>query len=435
MSATGEALLTDLYELTMVGAYLEAGMRERAVFELFVRQLPRARGFLVAAGLEQALAFLQELRFDDEDLDALAARGFAPTLLRALSELRFTGDVDAVPEGTIVFENEPLVRVSAPLPEAQIVEPFLMNVVHFQTLVASKAARCVLAAPGKLLVDFGLRRAHGADAGLYAARAAYLAGFSGTSTVLAGTRFGVPLYGTMAHAFIQAHDDELAAFRSFARASPERTVLLIDTFDTEEAARKVVALACEGVQVLGVRIDSGDLGEQAHRVRKILDDAGLARCAIFASGGLDELALRDLAGAPIDGYGIGTRLVTSADAPYLDCAYKLEEYAGRPRRKRSPGKATWPGAKQVYRTTHDGVMAFDTVTLAVEPAAGEPILVPQMRGGERVRSPEPLDVIRRRALAELATLPPHLRALEAGRPYPVRIAPTLVCLAEQLDRS
>jgi nicotinate phosphoribosyltransferase len=341
--------------------------------------------------------------------------------------------VDAVPEGTVVFENEPIVRVSAPLPQAQLVESRLMNLVHFETIIASKAARCVLAAPGKPLVDFGLRRAHGFEAALLAARASYVAGFAGTSTVLAGLRFGIPLYGTMAHSFVEAYDDELDAFRAFARAEPEGALLLIDTYDTEEAARKVVRLAREGVVVCGVRIDSGDLAEHARRVRTILDEGGLERCAIFASGGLDEVSLRDLAGAPIDGFGIGSRLDTSADAPYLDCAYKLEEYAGRPRRKRSEGKATWPGTKQIYRASKDGVMTYDFVTAEGERPLGEPLLVPQMRGGRRVRSPESLDAIRARAASELARLPPHLRALETEPPYEVRIAPVLERMAAELD--
>jgi nicotinate phosphoribosyltransferase len=435
MSATGEALLTDLYELTMVSAYLDAGLRGPSVFELFTRRLPRSRGFLVAAGLEQALLFLERLRFDDGDLELLRTRhGFAPSFLESLRDLRFTGDVDAVPEGTVVFENEPLVRVTAPLPEAQLVESRLMNLVHFETIIASKAARCVLAAPGKLLVDFGLRRAHGFEAGLLAARATYIAGYEGTSTVLAGLRFGIPLYGTMAHSFVEAYDDELEAFRAFARASPDDAVFLIDTYDTEEAARKVVLLAKEGVRVRGVRIDSGDLAEHARRVRRILDDGGLARASIFASGGLDERALRGLSSAPIDGFGVGTRADTSADAPYLDCAYKLEEYAGRPRRKRSEGKATWPGAKQIYRATRDGVMAFDTVTRAEDRAEGVPLLVPFMRAGKRVHAPEPLEEIRKRAARGLRALPEHLRALGTEPRYPVHIASALVRLAEELDR-
>ncbi len=435
----GESLLTDLYELTMVNAYRAAGMAERAVFELFVRALPATRGFLVAAGLEQMLAFLERMHFEESELRDLERDGHVGReLVDRLRDLRFTGDVDAVPEGTVVFENEPMVQISAPIAEAQLVETRVMNLVHFQTIIASTAARSVLAAPGKVLVDFGVRRAHGLEAGLLAARAAYLAGFAGTSTVLAGLRFGIPLFGTMAHSYVEAHDDELDAFRTFARSNPGNVVLLIDTYDTERGAEKVVALAREGIRARGVRIDSGDLAEHARRVRKILDDGGLRDCTIFASGGLDEHALLDLvdAGAPIDGFGIGTRLDTSADAPYLDCAYKLEEYAGRPRRKRSEGKATWPGRKQVFRAFDEhGTMKGDVVALASEPQPGEPLLVPVMRGGRRLRPAEPLEASRRRAAGSLAALPAHLRALDVEPRYPVRITPRLEAIARELDRS
>jgi nicotinate phosphoribosyltransferase len=430
-------LLTDLYELTMLRGYLAAHMVETASFELYVRALPRTRGFLIAAGLEQALAFLEDLRFEEADLAELArSGGFDEPLLEKLRTLSFTGDVDAVPEGTIVFENEPILRVTAPIAEAQLVETRLINLVHFQTVVASKAARTVLVAAGRVLVDFGLRRAHGFEAGLYAARASYLAGFSGTSTVLAGTRFGIPLYGTMAHSFVEAHDDEMEAFRSFVRANPDNAVLLIDTYDTEEGARKVVALGEEGVRVRGVRIDSGDLAEHARRVRHILDLGGLRDCAIFASGGLDELAIQALMAArtPIDGFGVGTRLDTSADAPYLDCAYKLEEYAGRPRRKRSEGKATWPGRKQVYRQyDHEGRMAGDSVTLEGDHRAGEALLAPVMRRGRRLRPAEPLGVIRARVREQLERLPAHLHGLDVAPAYDVDISPALVALDAQLD--
>jgi nicotinate phosphoribosyltransferase len=433
----GESLLTDLYELTMVAAYRAEGMQDRAVFELFVRKLPRARGFLVAAGLEQALDFLERFHLGASELAQLERSGrVSRDLLSRLRDLRFTGDVDAVPEGTVVFENEPLMRVVAPMPEAQVVETRLINLIHFQTIIASTAGRSVLAAPGKLLVDFGSRRAHGFEAALLCARAAYIAGFDGTSTVLAGVRFRIPLYGTMAHSFVEAHDDELDAFRSFGRTNPENAVFLIDTYDTEAAAHKVVALAREGIRARGVRIDSGDLAEHARRVRKILDDGGLRACSIFASGGLDEYAVHDLVatGAPIDGFGVGTRLDTSAEAPYLDCAYKLEEYAGRPRRKRSEGKATWPGRKQVYRIYDErGVMRRDIVTLAHESEEGEPLLVPVMRGGRRLHPAESLEAIRERAARLLGSLPDHLRARDVAPRYPVHIAPPLQRLAAQLD--
>ncbi|HSQ64394.1 MAG TPA: nicotinate phosphoribosyltransferase, partial [Polyangiaceae bacterium] len=276
----------------------------------------------------------------------------------------------------------------------------------------------------------------GLEAGVLAARAAYLAGCAGTSNVEAGHRFGIPVSGTMAHSWVMAFDDEMQAYRQYTSLYGDRTVLLIDTYDTEEGARNVVRLAREGLRAVGVRIDSGDLAEHARRVRAILDAGGLERCTIFASGGLDELAVRELveSGAPIDGFGIGSRLDTSADAPYLDCAYKLVEYAGRPRRKRSEGKATWAGRKQVFRSSADGgAMAFDTLTLEGARAEGEPLLVPMMRGGKRVAPPEPIAASRARAAAQLARLPSHLRALEAQPAYPVRVAPELVALAAEVD--
>ena len=293
MNPLASPLLTDLYQLTMLNAYFAHGMRETAVFELFVRKLPASRNFMMAAGLEQALTFLEQLRFTPDELEWVERSGkFARGFAANLAGLRFTGEVHAMPEGTVFFSNEPVLRVTAPLPEAQLVESRLINLVHFETLVASKAARSVLAAPGKLLVDFGLRRAHGAEAGLLAARASYLAGFSGTATVMAAPLMGIPVFGTMAHSFVQAHDDEAAAFEHFATTYPSGTTLLIDTYDTELAARKVVVLAARlrarGTRVAGVRLDSGDLGALARSVRRILDEGGLADVTIFASGNLDE---------------------------------------------------------------------------------------------------------------------------------------------------
>ena len=332
-------LLTDLYQLNMIQAYLDHGQTGTAVFEFFVRAVPSRRQFLMAAGLEQALDFLQDLRFSADDLDWLSRSGrFGKAMIDYLAGLRFTGEVHAMPEGTVFFANEPILRVTAPLPQAQLLETRLVNLLHFQTLIASKAARSVLAAPGRLLVDFGLRRAHGAEAGIMAARASYVAGFAGTATVLAGKLFDIPIYGTMAHSFVQSYDDEAAAFEAFAVSRPEGLTLLIDTYDTEAGARKVVALAprlkSRGITVQAVRLDSGDLLALSRAVRGILDDGGLKAIRIFASGGLDEERVAALlrAGAPIDGFGIGTSLTTSSDAPTLDCVYKLEEYAGLPRR-------------------------------------------------------------------------------------------------------
>jgi nicotinate phosphoribosyltransferase len=442
VNPAASALLTDLYQLTMLQAYLDRGMQETAVFELFVRRLPPGRSFLLAAGLEQALDFLEELRFSEEELAWLAGSGrFSRALLDYLEALRFSGDVHALPEGTVFFPEEPILRVTAPLPQAQLVETRLMNLLHYPTLVASKAARAVLAARGKPLIDFGLRRAHGAEAGLLAARASYLAGFAGTATVLAGQLFAVPIFGTMAHSFVQAHADEAEAFEGFAASQPGNVVLLLDTYDTEAAAHKVVALrpqlAARGTAVRGVRLDSGDLARHARRVRRILDEGGLPDATILASGNLDERRVAELvaSGAPIDAFALGTVLATSADGPYLDCAYKLQEYAGRSCRKRSEGKATWPGRKQVYRQCGpDGRMARDVVALEGDRREGEALLEPVLCGGHRLGPRPPLAALRAHAARELDRLPEDLRRLEPARPYPVEISPALRALAAEVDR-
>ncbi|WP_246261673.1 nicotinate phosphoribosyltransferase [Azoarcus taiwanensis] len=436
-------LLTDLYQLTMMQAYFDGRMFEPAVFEFFVRKLPEGRNFLIAAGLEQVLDFLEGLRFAPEELDWLSGTGrFSPAFIEWLAKLRFTGEVDAMPEGTVFFPDEPILRVVAPLPLAQLVESRIINLLQFQTLVASKAVRSVLAAEGRLLVDFGMRRSHGAEAGLLSARASYLAGFAGSATVLAGMRWGVPLYGTMAHSFIQAHDNEVVAFEHFARSQPQANTMLIDTYDTEAAAEKLVGLAHrlakEGIEIQAVRLDSGDLGEHARKVRAILDAGGLQRMRIFASGNLDEYRLRELvaAGAPIDGFGVGTRMNTSADHPYFDCAYKLQEYAGEARRKRSEGKATWPGRKQVWRHYDDvGRIVGDTLTTLDDDGIGTALLEPVMRDGRRLAPSPALDAVRERVAAQLDTLPEPLRRLEpAAASVPVTVSPVLQALAEAVDR-
>ena len=441
MAGGASPLLTDLYELNMLEAYLDGGETGTAVFELFFRKFAPQRNFLVAAGLEQTLEYLAQLNFGPPELDWLARSGrFSRRLIDYLAGFRFTGDVHAVPEGTLVFADEPIIRVTAPLPEAQIVETRLINLLHFQTVIASKAARMVLAAPGKTLVDFGLRRAHGAEAGLLAARAAYIAGFAGTATLQAGVEFGIPVHGTMAHSFVQAHDDEAAAFERFARSRPENLTLLIDTYDCERAAQKVVdlapRLASSGIRVQAVRLDSGDLGALAHRVRAILDAGGLSSVRIFASGGLDEWRLADLAAtAPIDGFGVGTSLTVSADQPALDCAYKLQEYRGIARRKWSTGKVTWPGRKQIFRTYRaDGAMAGDLLTVEGDPQAGAPLLIPVMRGGKRLGERPSLASLREHAAAELARLPQPWRNLDPALPYPVTVTPALTRLAAEVDR-
>ncbi len=442
MEFSTSPLLTDLYQLNMIQAYLDRGKTKPAVFEFFVRKLPVQRGFLIAAGLEQALDFLEAVRFSPNEIDWLARSGrFSGRLLDYLAAFGFTGDVHAMPEGTPFFANEPILRVTAPIAEAQLVETRLINILHFQSLIASKAARMVLMAPGKLLVDFGLRRAHGAEAGLMAARASYLAGFTGTATVIAERDYGIPIFGTMAHSFIQAFEDEAEAFEAFARARPENVVLLIDTYDTEAGARKVVDIASRlraaGIRIHGVRLDSGDMIALSKSVRRILDEGDLADVTIFASGGLDEHALGEMARAhaPIDGFGIGTSLSTSSDAPALDCAYKLQEYAGLPRRKRSTGKATWPGRKQVWRRFGtDGRMKGDVLSLENDVQSGEPLIERVMKEGRRVRPRPTLAEIRERTAHQLKRLPEPLCRLEGGASYPVKIADALRKLAAAVDR-
>lgn len=436
-------LLTDLYQLTMAHAYHALDMHDTAVFELFVRRLPRGRSFLVAAGLEQALDHLENLRFGGAELEFLERLGdFPRDFLDRLATLRFTGSVHAMPEGTVFFADEPILRVTAPIIEAQLLESRLLNLVHFQTLIASKAVRCVLAAAQRRLVDFGMRRAHGAEAALYAARAAWIAGFDATATVEAGRRFGVPLSGTMAHSFIQAHALEIEALRNFARVRPGATTLLIDTYDTERAAHDVVALARElaaqGGQrrIQAVRIDSGDLAASSRAVRDILDAGGCSGVRIVLSGGLDEYRIAELlaAGAQADAFGVGTSLDISEDAPSLDMVYKLEEYAGLARRKRSTGKATWPGRKQVWRTRDAaGRLAGDRVALEDERPGGEALLQEVMRNGRRLGETPALTALREHCRQELAALPAQLRALAPDGSYPVDISSRIRELAVSLD--
>jgi nicotinate phosphoribosyltransferase len=442
MTPTTTSLLTDLYELTMAQAYLAQDMTGEAVFEFFVRKLPSRRNFFMAAGLEQVLTYLEAFHFAEHDLGWLEQTGsFTPSTLAALRTMRFSGDVHAMPEGTVFFPHEPILRITAPLPQAQLVETRVMNLLNFQTMVASKSCRSVLAAEGRPLIDFGLRRSHGAEAGLLAARASYLAGFAGTSNVLAGARFAIPTYGTMAHSFVQAHHDETEAFLHIAQAQPRNVVLLIDTYDTEAAAEKVVALAPrlknQGISIHGVRLDSGDLADHAQKVRQILDRGGLADTTILASGNLDEDRVEALvkSGAPIDRYAVGTAMTTSADAPYLDCAYKLQEYAGRPCRKRSEGKATWPGRKQVYRLSgRDGRLEGDTITVEGDSQPGLPLLRQVMQSGRRLAPSPSIQEIRNHAGLALAELPDTLRRLDQAAPYEVRIAEALEQLAQRVDR-
>ena len=426
------ALLTDLYQLTMLQAYFREGLSEPAVFSLHFRRLPAARNYVLACGLDDALRYLETLHFDDAAIRHLRSLGgFRDDFLDWLRALRFRGDVHAVPEGTPVFPDEPLLEVVASLPEAQLAETFLMNQVHFQSVAASKASRVVTAARGHAVVDFGLRRTPGTDAGLKVARAFYLAGGSATSNVLAGKLYGIPTAGTMAHSYIEAHDREADAFRSFAELYPG-TTLLVDTYDTLEGVRRVVALAKEqgdAFRVGAVRLDSGDLAELSVQARRLLDAAGLRQVAIFASGGLDEYAIRDLLdhGAPIDAFGVGTRMGVASDAPSLDMAYKLAAYAGRGRLKTSPGKRTLPGRKQIFRVEEGGVAVRDVLGRHDEALPGRPLLQPVMRGGERLAAGRSeLATLRAGAAAELARLPERIRALEpAERSYRVELSEAL----------
>jgi nicotinate phosphoribosyltransferase len=425
--------------------------------------LPSNRSFLLSAGLEPLLDWLEGLTFTAEEIAWLRSLNrFQPEFLDTLQRLRFHGEVSAVPEGTILFADEPMVRVTAPIMQAQLIETRLINLLHYQTLVATKAARCVLAAQRTPVVDFGLRRAHGAEAGLLAARAAWIAGFNATSNMLAGMQFGIPLAGTMAHAYVQAHEAEALAFETFARANPAHAVMLIDTYDTEQGAHRAVAvsqtLAKQGITLQGVRIDSGDLAPLTRRVRRILDDAGLTQARILVSGNLDEwqIAALNAVGAPIDTFCVGTALTTSMDTPALDCACKLVEYAGRPRSKRSIDKQTLPGCKQVWRRLDaHAYIAEDLISLSHEAcelrhARGDPrqlslrgfradaskpraMLQVVMREGRRIRPAPTLAQLRDYAASELASLPAASRELDGSSPPPVRLSKSLQALIKPFD--
>lgn len=432
----GGGLRTDLYEINMAASYLRHDRNRTAVFSLFVRKMPKDRGFLVAAGLADCLDFLEGFGFDDADLAYLAeTQGYGPDVLALLKGVRFTGDVWAVPEGRVVFADEPLLEVTAPIAEAQLVETVLLNHVTFQTSVATKAARCVLAAGPARLVDFAFRRTQGVEAAMSVARASAIAGFAATSNVEAARRYGLPAAGTMAHSFIESFTDEEAAFATFATDFPGKTTFLVDTYDTLGGVRAAIGVArrLELPGPISVRLDSGDLADLARRTRALLDEHGFTDAQIFASGGLDEYAIAELAreGAPIDAYGVGTRMGVSADAPYLDSAYKLVSYDGRPVMKLSPGKATAPGAKQIFRGEHD-----DLVGLRSEPTppGRHGLLRPVMRGGRRVAPPEPLSVLRDRCAADIDRLPTEARALRGASPPPVQHTPELTRLSERVRR-
>jgi nicotinate phosphoribosyltransferase len=445
IDAAAAALLTDQYELTMAASYLRRDRNDEATFELFVRDLPPNRAWLLAAGIGPTLRLVRELRFERPALDYLASLGrFDDAFLDYLETFRFAGDIEAIPEGTVCFGGEPLVRITAPRIEAQLLETILLNQIGFQTLVATKAARVVLAAgggelgAGERVVDFSPRRDHGIDAALKVARAAAVAGCGGTSNMLAAMLYGLQPVGTMAHSYVLSFDSEPEAFRAFVEDHPEATILLVDTYDTLTGVRNAIAAAREaGKPLAGVRLDSGDLDALSRSTRRLLDEAGLQTTQIAASGDLEEEQISRLvaAGAPIDLWGVGTELGTSRDAPSLNVVYKLvadrRGGAWRGVRKLSAAKATLPGRKQVWRRHRDGEMASDIVGLEHEDVPGEPLLVPAMRSGERLPA-QTLEEIRARSAAQLAALPAPLRRFggdAAADPYPVDLSPGLRELA------
>lgn len=437
------ALLTDLYQLTMAQSYFQSKKFESATFSLFIRSYPPNRGYFVSAGLEDVLAFLQGLAFDQEAIDYLySTRMFAADFLDFLKGLHFTGEVWAIPEGRLFFKDEPILEITAPIIEAQIVETFIINQINLQSLVATKAARCFHAAQGRGVVDFSLRRTHGIDAGMKVARSSYLAGFSGTSNVSAGKRYGIPIVGTMAHSFVSSFEREIDAFRSFAQSFPDNSTLLIDTYDTLAGARKAVEVAHEmaarGQRLRGVRIDSGDLAALAREVRRILDGAGLTEVKIIGSGGLDEYDLAALseANAPYDSYGVGTRMGVSGDAPWFDMAYKLVEHNGRPVLKLSTGKVYWPGKKQLFRFVDgQGKLQKDVISLRNEnPSGAEPLLKKVMERG-KVKGPYPtLKEIRESFLDEFNRLNEQTKAIRNPAVYPVEISAHLRHLKEEIEQ-
>ncbi len=439
-------LLTDLYELTMALGYLQTGLDAEATFELFARHLPPRRNYLIAAGLEEALEYLERVRFTADEIDYLrrhpAFQHVQPQYLEMLADFRFTGDVWAMPEGTLVFPGEPIVRVTAPIAQAQIVETYLLSSIHFQTLIASKAARVVAAARGRPVVEFGTRRAHGIEAGVLAARAAYLAGCAGTSNTYAGHMFGIPTFGTQAHSWIMAHDEEQQAFDRFLDVFPEKATLLVDTYNVRQAIEKIIAL---GRKPAGIRLDSGNLLADSRWVRRRLAIAGWNDVQIFASGDLDEDRIAQLLGqgAEVDAFGVGTALATSSDAPNIGVIYKLVEVRQDGRRREaakfSPAKVTYPGKKQVFRLSdRAGKFTGDVLALEEERQAGEPLLVPVMRAGKRVEPATPLAQARARCHEQLGRLPARYHRLEAaprGRSYPVRLSAGLKKLFEQVRRA
>ena len=440
------SMFTDLYELTMCASYFDNNKFEPATFDLFIRRLPENRGYLLFAGLEQALRFLENVKFTEAHLTYLKKQGFESRFLNYLRGFKFTGDVWAMPEGTVAFPCEPLIRVTAPIIEAQLVETFLLNTVNLQTMIATKASRVVHAAKGKAIIEFGLRREHGIDAGMKVARTSYIAGCQGTSNVLAGLEYGIPVFGTMAHSFVMSFEKEIDAFRAFAKTFPDKSTLLIDTYNDLAGAEKAAVVAKEleakGCKLGGVRLDSGDLAEISKKVRALLDKKGLTYVTIFASGDLDEYRIAELLRkrARIDAFGVGTRMGTSADKPYVDVIYKLCETLSprgefSPIMKLSEGKITLPGRKQVFRRKDKkGNYAGDVIALADEKVTGEALLVKVMENGKIIRALPSLGGIRASAAKNLAKLPAKYKQLTNPPEYPVELSSALEDLIKKLKR-
>jgi len=441
-SIKNAALLTDLYELTMAAAYFEHGIDEAATFSLFIRNYPPHRNYFVSAGLPDVLDYISTLQFTPDDLAYLeSTKMFKPKFLSYLESLRFTGDVVAIPEGRLFFANEPILEVTAPMIEAQIIETFCINTINLQTLIATKASRCVQAAWPRDLVDFSFRRTQGIDAGMKVARASYIGGFIGTSNVRAGNHYGLPIFGTMAHSFINSFDEEIAAFRAFVETAPENSILLVDTYDTISGARKAAEvgkeMAARGEELKGVRLDSGDMAQLSRAVRKILEEAGLHSTQIFASGGFDEYKIKKVLddGADIDAFGVGTKMGVSADAAYLDIVYKLVQYAGHPVLKLSSEKETLAFAKQVYRfQTGSGQMKKDVIGLRDDDLPeSEPLLQKVMEKGKIIFSSPALPQIQTTFLEEFSRLAASYKSIEGGpKYYPVSLSPKLNALQAEL---
>jgi len=438
---SNRALLTDLYQLTMGAAYFYNNRDEVSTFELFIRSLPEGWGYYLANGIEAAINYITDIRFSEDDVAYLKSLDFKPDYLQFLKDFSFDGDVFAIREGTPAFPAEPLLRVTARRTQAQMVETALLNIVSFQTMVATKASRVVNAARPAGVVEFGLRRAHGQDAGLSASRAAYVAGALATSNVQAGKLYGIPVAGTHAHSFVMSFASELEAFQAYVKVFPDQATLLIDTYDTIQGARNAAtvarALEQQGSRLRAVRIDSGDLAELSQAVRAILDSQGLASVQIIASNDLNEYRIADLVqrGAPIDLYGVGTELVTAKPVAAISGVYKLAEDPAGPRLKLSTGKETLPGTKQIYRQSRpDGSYAYDVLALEHEELPGDPLLEPAVRQGRRVRAAPGLAATRRHCLEAVCRLPSGLKQVAAEERYEVRPSPGLDHLTRSLRR-